>query len=178
MQIAKLGIVVGMVAQGNEKKSGEIKNSVDELIAYILKYTDYSIALIPHVNVGPALNDIIPERELYEKYKECGRIALIQEESADKLKYVILKCRMLITLRTHASIAAYSSEVPTLVLGYSIKSKGLAKDIFGEIEPYVLDINEDNLGKKLVSKFVSIDQNYDIVKGKLEEVIPEYKDKV
>ena len=42
--------------------------------------------------------------------------------------------------RTHAVIAAYSSGVPTLALGYSVKAKGLAEDIFGVDTPYVLPI--------------------------------------
>lgn len=38
----------------------------------------------------------------------------------------------------HATIVAYSSSVPTIVVGYSVKAKGIAKDLFGTYENYVL----------------------------------------
>ena len=47
---------------------------------------------------------------------------------------------MFIGARTHATIAAYSSCVPTLVVGYSIKARGIAKDLFGTDEGYVLPV--------------------------------------
>jgi hypothetical protein len=49
--------------------------------------------------------------------------------NAAELKYVILQCRFMVCSRTHASIAAYSSGVPTIVIGYSNKSKGIAADL-------------------------------------------------
>ena len=44
--------------------------------------------------------------------------------------------------RTHSTIAAYSSGVPTLVIGYSVKSRGIATDLFGTTEGYVLPVQE------------------------------------
>ena len=52
----------------------------------------------------------------------------------------LLRCARRSSARTHAVIAAYSSGVPTLALGYSVKAKGLAEDIFGVDTPYVLPI--------------------------------------
>ena len=56
---------------------------------------------------------------------------------------------MFIGARTHSTIAAYSSGVPTLVVGYSVKAKGIAKDLFGTEENYVLPVQalkeENNL---------------------------------
>ncbi|MFR4670990.1 MAG: hypothetical protein ACLT69_14285 [Intestinibacter bartlettii] len=55
------------------------------------------------------------------------------------IKGYISRCR-LYRARTHATIAAYSTCVPTLVIGYSVKAKGIAKDIFGTYENYVLPV--------------------------------------
>ncbi|MBO5622010.1 MAG: polysaccharide pyruvyl transferase family protein, partial [Butyrivibrio sp.] len=44
--------------------------------------------------------------------------------------------------RTHSTIAAYSSNVPTLVIGYSVKSRGIATDLFGDYTHYVLPVQE------------------------------------
>jgi polysaccharide pyruvyl transferase WcaK-like protein len=40
----------------------------------------------------------------------------------------------------HASIAAYSSQVPTLVIAYSVKARGIAQDIFGTEKGYVIPV--------------------------------------
>ena len=69
------------------------------------------------------------------------------------MAYVVSRCDVMIASRTHASIAAYSTYVPTLVIGYSIKSKGIATDIFGDWENYVLPsenlIEEGELENKI-----------------------------
>lgn len=49
---------------------------------------------------------------------------------------------MFIGVRIYVTIAAYSTEVPTLVLGYSVKSRGIAKDIFGSEENYVIPVQD------------------------------------
>ena len=67
-------------------------------------------------------------------------------------KGYIARMRYFIGARTHATIAAYSNCVPTIVLGYSIKSKGIAKDLFGE-EKLVLGINEISDSNKLIAAF-------------------------
>ena len=51
-----------------------------------------------------------------------------------------------------ATIAAYSTLIPTMVLGYSVKSKGIAIDLFGE-EKLVLTISEISDSSKLIEKF-------------------------
>jgi colanic acid/amylovoran biosynthesis protein len=47
------------------------------------------------------------------------------------MKWVIGKCLAFAGARTHSTIAALSSHVPTLSLSYSIKAIGINKDIFG-----------------------------------------------
>ena len=52
-----------------------------------------------------------------------------EELNAAQRKYLISRCEMLICCRTHASIAGYSSRIPTIVVGYSVKSRGIGMDI-------------------------------------------------
>ena len=70
----------------------------------------------------------------YEEFKDTGRVILSYRIilTAPQYKGYIARMRFFIGARTHATIAAYSNCVPTLVLGYSVKSKGIAKDLFGE----------------------------------------------
>ena len=99
-----------------------------------------NICLIPHVyNIEKNLEDIRMLKPVYEKFKSTGRISIVDKElSCTQLKYIISKCRFFIGARTHSTIAAYSTGVPTLVLGYSIKSRGIAKDLFGNEKDYAI----------------------------------------
>ena len=89
-------------------------------------------------------------------------------------KGYIARMKFFIGARTHATIAAYSSGVPTMVLGYSVKSKGIAKDIFDE-EKLVLGIDEISDAKKLIAKFEEMKTEEDSIKEILKNRIPEIK---
>ena len=65
---------------------------------------------------------------------------------------------MFIGARTHATIAAYSPR-PTLVVGYSIKARGIAKDLFGTDEGYVLPVQALAQKEDLVNAFDWLYQN-------------------
>ncbi len=54
--------------------------------------------------------------------------------NAKELKGYISRCRAFVGARTHSTIAAYSTGVPTLAIGYSVKARGIAKDLFGTEE--------------------------------------------
>jgi colanic acid/amylovoran biosynthesis protein len=60
------------------------------------------------------------------------------EMSSRQLKDVIGRLRCFIGARTHATIAALSTNVPTLTIGYSTKAAGINQDIFGS-RRWVLD---------------------------------------
>jgi colanic acid/amylovoran biosynthesis protein len=114
-----------------------IMDNLRMVIKDILDNTDSAVALIPHV-AWEDNNDWLPLSVLYKTFKNSNRVCLIEDQSAQKLKWIISKCSCFIGARTHATIAAYSTGVPTLALGYSVKSKGIAQDIFGTAENYVV----------------------------------------
>ena len=74
-------------------------------------------------------------------------------------------------------VAAYSCCIPTLVIGYSIKSKGIATDLFGQYKNYVLPIEQITKENDLVNSFIYINDNFDIIKRHLTTIIPKYKAK-
>ena len=98
----------------NPNNSGVTLENYKNLIKTILDETSDVIALIPHV-VNRFSDDRKPIDTLFSFYKElvdanpqyAGRVLVVGDMSAEQLKYVISKCRLLITARTHASIAAY-----------------------------------------------------------------------
>lgn len=165
-----VSITFGPLAVKKEKNSGMALSSFQKLVDYILTKTDMSIALVPHV-IMKSDNDYDMMAQL--DTHDSQRIRLISEHfSAAQLKHIIGHARFSVTLRTHASIASYSSCVPTLVVGYSMKSAGIAKDL--GVSEHVIQMNEvtddseiTNAFKKLVTEEVSI-------KKKLSLVMPEY----
>ena len=146
------------------------------LVEHILKTTDMSVALIPHV-VWDRSNDRITIEELYEYFKDEDRVIKIGDCSCEELKGYIARCRFFIGARTHATIAAYSSKVPTLVIGYSVKAKGIAKDLFGTYENYVLPVQCLEEEGQLLSAFQWMYDNEVEYKKKLDDVMPSYVEK-
>ena len=120
-------------------------------------------------------NDYEILQEFYEKFKETNRVILLPDNlNATEYKGYIARMRFFIGARTHATIAAYSCLVPTMVLGYSVKSKGIAKDIFGE-EKLVLDLNEISDSQKLIAKFEEMKSQENELREILKLRIPDIK---
>ena len=111
-----------------------------------------SVAFVPHV-VWENNDDRIPLQKLYQEFQGTGRVCLIEDQDARKLKWIISQCSYFIGARTHATIAAYSTGVPTLALGYSVKSRGIARDLFGAEEHYVLPYQDITSSDMLLKNF-------------------------
>lgn len=144
-----------------------------KLIEYIISDTDYNIALIPHVIKG-GTNDKLPIDFLYNLYYKTERISVIEDCNCEQLKGYISRCSMFIGARTHSTIAAYSSCIPTLVVGYSIKAKGIAKDIFGTYENYVVPVQTLKNENQLKDSFIWLDTNKEYITQYLQMTIPNY----
>jgi polysaccharide pyruvyl transferase WcaK-like protein len=164
-----LSPLIGMYA---EDKDIALK-CYEGLIQHIIDTTDNNIALIPHV-VWDRSNDFIPLTSLYEKFKDTGRVILLQDHDATQLKGFIARCRLFIGARTHATIAAYSSCVPTLVIGYSVKARGIARDLFGTEDKYVLPVQDLKTTKQLIEGYEWLNDHADDITQKLKKSIPEY----
>jgi colanic acid/amylovoran biosynthesis protein len=156
------------------KKNERSPAAVRELINHILNTTDMTIALTPHV-IADGNNDYEVLEQYYEEFKQTGRVILLPDHlNAIQYKGYIARMRFFIGARTHATIAAYSSYVPTLVLGYSVKSKGISKDIFGE-EKLVLGIEEISDSNKLITNFNHMLLEEEEIRGTLKKSIPMIK---
>lgn len=171
-----VGINISPMIIGYENQKGITLQNYIELITYILHKTDMQIALIPHV-VWTNNDDRIPLQILFNKFKDTGRICMITDHNAEELKGYIARCRFMIAARTHASIAAYSQQIPTLVVGYSIKAKGIATDIFGTDRNYVIPVQELTKPNKLKDAFILLMAQEKNIKNYMSSFIPEYKER-
>lgn len=149
-----------------------VKEGYIEIIKYILENTDYNIALFPHV-VKRNNNDFDAIYQL-AKIIQSKRVFIINDNSADSLKYLISKCSFFVGARTHSTIAAYSTCVPTMVIGYSVKARGIAKDIFGTAKDYVIDVRLIKDKKIMIDNFVNLFSRREEIKEYLDGFMPEY----
>lgn len=155
-------------------KNQKSKEAAFNLVQHIIETTDMTIAFTPHV-IQPNNDDYLILMEFYEKFKDSNKVLILPNNlNALQYKGYISKMRFFIGARTHATIAAYSTLVPTMVLGYSAKSKGIAIDIFGE-EKLVLNLNEISNTEILIAKFNELVQEEEQLKTILKNKIPEIK---
>lgn len=171
-----IGINISPMIIGHENQNGMILQNYLTLIQYIINQTDMQIALIPHV-IWTHCDDRIPLQILFNKFKNTGRICMIKDHNAEELKGYIARCRFMIAARTHASIAAYSEKIPTLVIGYSVKAKGIATDIFGTDKNYVIPAQNLNNPNDLKDAFIQLMAKEKEIKNYMNSFIPEYNER-
>ena len=168
-----IGINISPMIVRNESVEGITVSNYRKLMDHILETTDCSIALIPHV-MWNYNDDRLTLAELYEDYKDNDRVILLPDMGCQQIKYIISKCRAFIGARTHATIAAYSGMVPTLVIGYSVKARGIARDLFGTEEHYVLPVQTLSDPEELIKAYDWMMEREDQIRGRLESIMPGY----
>lgn len=168
-----IGINCSPLVISRESEDGIILKNYIHLINWLLKNTKMNIALIPHV-VWDDNDDRAPAAYLANVFRHSRRICMIDDCNCMELKGFISQLRFLICARTHASIAAYSNSIPTLVVGYSVKSRGIAQDLFGSYDNYVLASSEISQEDDLLNKFIWIYENEYKIKDILNTVLPKY----
>ncbi len=156
------------------KENFMLQNAIEELISYILMNTELNIVLLPHCKVS-VNNDCDILRKVYRP--DNKRVLLKTDQlSAGQYKMIISQARLGVFARTHAAIAAYSSTVPTLALGYSIKAHGIAYDL--GMSDYVLDINSIIRPETLIRCFSNLMDREEEIHEALARKIPEYKENI
>jgi colanic acid/amylovoran biosynthesis protein len=166
------------------RPAGEATEVLQREVANFLKETldknDISILLLPHVDPldGDAVNsDSHYMRQILAMTGNYnGRISIAPSTfNAAQLKFILSQCKYFIGARTHATIGALSCLVPTVSIAYSIKAKGLNRDLFGN-EDYVLEtplVSKDTLHKY----FKTLVNDKAAVTALLAERIPEWRKK-
>lgn len=171
------GKMVGINASPLILTSGDgklVMEAYRNLIRRILDTTDLNVVLVPHV-VWESNDDRKVLAPLHEEFRSTGRVILLDDHNCTELKGYIARCRMFIGARTHSTIAAYSQCVPTLVLGYSVKSRGIARDLFGSEEHYVIPVQGMTDPRALADGFDWLLKNENDIRVHLEKTMPGYK---
>ncbi|WP_027469080.1 polysaccharide pyruvyl transferase family protein [Deefgea rivuli] len=172
-----LGLNVSPLIQRYREK-GESSEVLKLEVANFIRYAvnaGYSVMLIPHVMPldGSAYNndEVYMQSILAMVGKEKVHVSMPSNNlNAAQLKYLISKCHYFIGARTHATIAAFSTLVPTISIAYSVKAKGINNDLFGD-STYVLDTPDVSFDS-LVSSLQLLEKNDAIMREKLSLSVP------
>lgn len=153
--------------------------TLEKLVKYLIKECECHIVLIPHVqDVIIKNNDRVICEMLCRKLRFPENLTVISlEHSAEEIRAIIARLDLLIAERMHAAIASLSHNVPTFVIGYSVKAQGILGDIFGfsSLEDYMIPVtglNEEVLKervKNLLDKRSEVTQH-------LSKVMPHIKE--
>lgn len=148
-----------------------------QIIEYIIDRWNANIVIIPHVismRMGGRGDDRLIGEKLFKMIKNKEKISLIKgDHSPDELKGIIGLCDIFIGGRMHANIAALSSYVPTLVIGWSPKYYGIMKAL-GQ-EKYVCDYETMDF-HELISKLNDIWYNKEKIRNELRFEVENQKE--
>jgi len=163
-----------IINDGRDSLDSSMGENILELVKYILDTSDRNILLIPHVTWNRQ-----DDRKICALIKEkfdSSRVSILDVSTLGylQIRHIISQCSLFIGARTHAIISAYSTCVPSLAIGYSIKSKGIAKDL-GLDERLVFDCHSIQNASALKDAFLYLEQNSKEIKSHLQSVIPNYR---
>ncbi len=111
----------------------------------VIEKTTVPVVLIPHVMSDSGKNKKVDDylflEHIYQNLRRySSRLFLVPRGlNAGQSKWVIGQCKVFAGARTHSTIAAISSNVPTLFIAYSQKARGLSRDIFGD-DRWLMDV--------------------------------------
>lgn len=172
-----VGLNVSNYVMGGMTIDKPFGKEVLRLIDHILKNTRLHILLIPHVtwnrdNVNQ--DDRQMAGIISRHFGNPDRLHILDIDTLNycQIRHVISKCKMFIGARTHAVISAYSMCVPTIALGYSIKSRGIARDL-GLDDSLVVNCKQFSEGD-LLRSFLYLAANEDGIRKHLTSIMPEY----
>ena len=143
-----------------------------DMVQCILDATQREVLLVPHVTWAET-NDHAFLRDVAETCARRGVqgvFCLSDKLSAAETKWVISRCAVFAGARTHSTIAAFSTCVPTLSLAYSRKAKGLNQDIFGN-QDYCLQPAEIT-PLRVAQRIADVLSKRDAVRAHLAGAIP------
>jgi colanic acid/amylovoran biosynthesis protein len=160
--------------------SGDTEHDRSEVL---VKFVDWAIqefgfrvAFVPHVvDARPAApsnrNDLLFLQQIAKRIKNPGRAVVLDASlNVAEMKHIISQGRFFVGSRTHSTISALSSGVPTISLSYSMKSRGINRDVLGN-EDFVLPVDDLSL-ERLQEKFRRLMNREQEIRTTLQERIP------
>lgn len=136
-----VGLNISPLIERYKKSGQDLRLETINFIKNIIK-KGYSVLLVPHViplDGNHKGNDASYMSSMLDELQDVRNSVGVMPEiyNASQIKFVISQLDYFIGARTHATIAALSSGIPTISIGYSVKAKGINYDLLGDL-PVVL----------------------------------------
>jgi colanic acid/amylovoran biosynthesis protein len=167
-----LGISLSNLACNHYRKrnpnaaSAEFTAMFARLLDTISAKYNYRIVFVPHVTgPRPSADDRLFATRIMEQM-QAPAIVIRGDYTPDVLKGIISRCSAYMGARMHANIAALTSGIPTLAIGYSHKTEGIMQLL--EQSRYVCDIatlDED----RVAACFAELHENRESISSTLLE---------
>jgi len=176
-----LGVNISPLIERYKKPGQDLIDETVDFIRQAVEKRDFGVVLVPHViplNGAEKGNDAFYMERVLMQCSDLGeRVKMVPSTlNAAQLKYVINKLRFFIGARTHATIAALSSGVPTISIAYSIKARGINRDLFGD-EHVVLPTPELSSPRLLAALDYLINNELEL-KDKLNKRLPRCRETI
>ena len=171
---ATIGLNVSPLILSRAQDGKAALDAFVELIRHILASGDDAVALLPHVTWAHD-DDRQALLAIKARFADEPRVLMLPGDlRATQYKGYIARMRALVTARTHASIAGYSTAVPTLVIGYSVKARGIARDLFGSEEGHLIPVQELRSAQQLIAATDAMLARADEERAFLKDRLPAY----
>ena len=169
-----VGLNVSPLILDHTKDKNTALNAFVALVRHILRTSENAVALIPHVTWAHD-NDVDALSAIKAQFADEPRVFLLPDcLNAMQYKGYVKRLSGLVAARTHVSIAAYSTFVPTLVIGYSVKARGIARDLFGEEAGHLLPAQELSGEAELIAAYDALMKRGDAEREQLQRRMPSY----
>lgn len=176
-----LGLNISPLIEQLRARHGKGERVIDEVARFVrnaVVRSGLAVLLVPHVDPldgGTRNSDSATMSRLLRQTVDLdGWVRMVPPGmNATQLKYVISRCRYFIGARTHATIAALSSGVPTVSIAYSVKARGINADLFGH-QRFVLDACEVS-ATTLADSLLLLQREEAPIRSLLAERMPEWQ---
>jgi colanic acid/amylovoran biosynthesis protein len=161
---------------GKGRSASEMVAASVETLRHAIDRLHLGVVLVPHVTQPmPAEesgnDDALLLQEIMTLVERPGRISLLPGPmNAAQTKHVIAQCAYFMGARTHSTIGALSSCVPTVSIAYSSKAWGVNLATLGTTE-HVCDV-ADISAPTLIAHLTAVVKKGDTLRGKLANTVP------
>jgi polysaccharide pyruvyl transferase WcaK-like protein len=154
--------------------NGDVKKWVRlgaEIVKKVSERVKRPIYLVPHVT-SPGANDYeFMQKVIFCLDKTRNNVILAPNNlNASETKWLISRMSVFAGCRTHSVISALSSSVPALSLSYSIKGRGIIRDVFGDEHFSIL---KKDFTPEIISEKVSeLEKESTNIKSQINRALP------
>lgn len=177
-----LGFNVSPLVRGylpDEEARAKFDAEIVDFLRDVVRERGLAVLLVPHVD--PYRTDWNSDSAYMSRLAAAAglpddQLAILPRDlNAAQLKHALGRCRFVMGARTHATIGALSMGVPTISIAYSVKARGINRDLFGH-EDVVLPTREVSRARLLGALDLLVAREEEF-RALLAERLPAWRDR-